>query len=134
MIKGGNMNYKQFYTIKQKYERELKQQCPELDHKSGLYFLSREEQGQWYAYIGKSVNLLDRMVSHLRGYDQHIDISLKKRKWYSEDNPEGWRVDYKKYSESELDDMEIIFAQFVNYMKQFNDTSKNEKISHNLAK
>ena len=26
----------------------------------------------------------------------------------------------------ELDDMEIIFAQFVNYMKQFNDTSKNE--------
>ena len=26
----------------------------------------------------------------------------------------------------ELDDMEIIFAQFVNYMKQFSDTSKNE--------
>jgi len=27
----------------------------------------------------------------------------------------------------ELDDMEIIFSQFVNYMKQFGDTSKNEK-------
>ncbi len=27
----------------------------------------------------------------------------------------------------ELDDMEIIFSQFVNFMKQFNDTSKNEK-------
>ena len=27
----------------------------------------------------------------------------------------------------ELDDMEIIFAQFVNYMKQFGDTSRNEK-------
>ncbi len=26
----------------------------------------------------------------------------------------------------ELDDMEIIFTQFVNYMKQYNDTSKNE--------
>ena len=28
---------------------------------------------------------------------------------------------------AELDDMEIIFSQFVNYMKQFGDTSKNEK-------
>ncbi|MBQ1965902.1 MAG: AMP-binding protein, partial [Clostridia bacterium] len=27
----------------------------------------------------------------------------------------------------ELDDMEIIFTQFVNYMKQYNDTSRNEK-------
>ena len=27
----------------------------------------------------------------------------------------------------ELDDMEIIFSQYVNFMKQFNDTSKNEK-------
>ena len=27
----------------------------------------------------------------------------------------------------ELDDMEVIFAQFVNYMKQFNDTSKNAR-------
>ena len=27
---------------------------------------------------------------------------------------------------SELDDMEIIFSQFVNYMKQFSDTSKND--------
>ncbi len=27
----------------------------------------------------------------------------------------------------ELDDMEIIFAQFVNYMKQYGDTSRNEK-------
>ncbi len=27
----------------------------------------------------------------------------------------------------ELDDMEIIFSQFTNFMKQFNDTSKNEK-------
>ena len=27
----------------------------------------------------------------------------------------------------ELDDMEIIFSQFVNFMKQFSDTSKNEK-------
>ncbi len=27
----------------------------------------------------------------------------------------------------ELDDMEIIFSQFVNYMKQYNDTSRNEK-------
>ena len=28
---------------------------------------------------------------------------------------------------AELDEMEIIFTQFVNYMKQYNDTSKNEK-------
>ncbi|MBQ6825922.1 MAG: AMP-binding protein [Clostridia bacterium] len=28
---------------------------------------------------------------------------------------------------AELDDMEIIFSQFVNFMKQFGDTSKNEK-------
>ena len=28
----------------------------------------------------------------------------------------------------ELDDMEIIFAQFINYMKQYSDTSRNEKV------
>ena len=34
----------------------------------------------------------------------------------------------------ELDDMEIIFSQYINFMRQFNDTSKNEKtLYHNRA-
>ena len=45
----------------------------------------------------------DRIVSHFLGYSQRIDISLKKRKFYSNDNPNGWSIAYMYCSAEELD-------------------------------
>jgi hypothetical protein len=52
------------------------------------------------------------LAQHFTGY-QHIDLSIKKHGLYNNKNPEGWRVNYIKCSESQLDDME----QF--YIKQY---------------
>lgn len=79
---------------------------PNLDDKSGIYFLTRtDEDGISYFYIGQAVKILQRMCSHLTGY-QHIDLSLKKRGFYSEDNPYGWQINFIHYSKDELDQME----------------------------
>ena len=44
-------------------------------------------------------------MQHLTGY-QHIDLSLKKRGFWSEENPYGWRIGIRHYPESELDKWE----------------------------
>lgn len=90
---------------KQNRERLLKVN-PNLDDESGIYFLTREdEQGFKYAYIGQAVHILKRLAGHLVGY-QHIDLSLKKHKLYSEKNPYGWKVNFKHYPKAELDEQE----------------------------
>nr|DAP02866.1 MAG TPA: hypothetical protein [Caudoviricetes sp.] len=45
------------------------------------------------------------MCGHLVGY-QHIDLSLKKRGFYSNDNHYGWKLNFINYPESELDKWE----------------------------
>ena len=54
---------------------------------------------------------VDEMMLALRSVNYDGFVSLE------------WHPDWCE----ELDDMEIIFSQFVNFMKQFGDTSKNEK-------
>ena len=64
----------------------------ELNDHGGIYFLTREEDGFKYAYIGQSkesAGILTRLCQHLVGYSQWIDLSLKKHKLYNEDNPTG---------------------------------------------
>ena len=79
---------------------------PDLDDKSGIYFLTRtDENGFRYAYIGQAVHILTRLAQHLVGY-QHIDLSLKKHGLYSDDNPFGWRVGFLHFPASELDEQE----------------------------
>lgn len=79
---------------------------PDLDDKSGIYFLTRtDENGFRYAYIGQAVHILARLAQHLVGY-QHIDLSLKKHGLYSDDNPFGWRVGFLHFPASELDEQE----------------------------
>lgn len=109
-------NYRQVYAVQQKYRAEIKKICPKIDDGPGIYFLTRtDEDGINYYYIGQAVKLLSRMCSHMTGY-QHIDLSLKKRGWYSEDNPYGWRLNYKHYSPKDLDEMEQYWI--LQYMKQ----------------
>ena len=89
------MDYKKFRQVKA-IEAKNKQKWlalnPELDDKSGIYILTRQdENGFRYAYVGQAKRILTRLSQHLSGY-QHIDLSLKSHGLYSEDNPYGWGV------------------------------------------
>lgn len=79
---------------------------PKLDDESGIYFLTRvDEDNIRYFYIGQALHIMQRMCGHLVGY-QHIDLSIKKRGFYSEDNPYGWQINFLHYQKSELDKWE----------------------------
>lgn len=79
--------------------------CPDVPDRSGIYFLTREENGFRYAYVGQAKKLLTRLAGHLTGY-QHIDLSIKKHGLFAEDNPSGWKVDYIECQEQYLDEQE----------------------------
>ena len=101
-----NVNYKQLYAIKKNNEKRILSVCPSMKNQSGIYFYTRtDENGISYFYIGQSVDCLERNVSHLSGY-QHIDLSIKKRGFYSEENPYGWKLDFIHYPREKLDEME----------------------------
>lgn len=104
--KTSKLNYKKIYAIEKSNRERLMKVNPNLDDKSGIYFLTRtDEDGISYFYIGQAVKILQRMCSHLTGY-QHIDLSLKKRGFYSADNPYGWQINFIHYPKDELDQME----------------------------
>lgn len=95
-------------AIERKNEQKLLAVNPKLDNGSGIYILWRTEV---HAYVGQSVGLLTRLAQHLAGYQQHIDLSLKKHKLYSSDNPYGYRVDFIHCDKTELDDKEREYIQ-----------------------
>lgn len=122
-----NYNPKQRYAIDKKNEQRLLKLNPDLDNGSGIYFLTRtDENGISFFYIGQSVTLLKRLVSHLSGY-QHIDLSLRKRGLYdAEKNPYGWKVGFLHYPESKLDEMErywILEYTKQGYQARYNKTA-----------
>lgn len=103
------MNYqsiRQAKAIEQNNKKRLLEVNPKLDEESGIYFLTRiDENGFKYAYIGQAVHILTRLAQHLVGY-QHIDLSLKKHKFYSKSNPCGWKIGFLHFPKSELDKQE----------------------------
>ena len=93
-------------AIEQKNKKKLLEVNPKLDEKSGIYFLTRtDEDGFKYAYIGQAKHILTRLAQHLVGF-QHIDLSLKKHKLYTEDNLHGWKVNFLHFPESQLNEKE----------------------------
>lgn len=109
------MNYQNIArakAIEQENKKRLLMLNPKLNDKSGIYFLLREdENGFKFAYVGQAVRILQRLASHLVGYEQHIDLSLRKHKLYSEDNPYGWRVEFLNFPESQLDEKEKYYIK-----------------------
>lgn len=100
-------NIKRAKAIERENRERLLKINPSLNDKPGIYFFLRsDENGFKYAYIGQAVNILSRLCSHMTGYSQHIDLSIRKHKLYSSDNPHGWRVEFKNFSISSLDEME----------------------------
>lgn len=103
-------------AIEQKNKQRLLAVNPKLNERSGIYFLLRSDENEFkYAYIGQAKSVLQRLASHMSGYQQHIDLSLRKHKLYSEANPYGWRVEFLNFPESELDEKEKF------YIKQYAD-------------
>lgn len=110
------MNYQNIArakAIEQENKKRLLKLNPKLNDDSGIYFLLREdENGFKYAYIGQAVHILSRLASHLVGYEQHIDLSLKRHKLYDkEKNPYGWRVEFLNFPESQLDEKEKYYIK-----------------------
>lgn len=110
------MNYQNIArakTIEQENKKRLLKLNPKLNDKSGIYFLLREdENGFKFAYVGQAKSVLQRLASHLVGYEQHIDLSLRKHKLYDkEKNPYGWRVEFLNFPESQLDEKEKYYIK-----------------------
>ena len=73
----------------------------------GIYLFERtDENGVTFFYCGQAKNIFQRIVSHWNGY-QHIDISMRKRKFKSDENPHGWAFCILEYCPVEkLDERE----------------------------
>lgn len=101
-------NLRQVYAIEKKNKERLLKVNPKLNDKSGIYFLLREdENGFKFAYIGQAVHVISRLASHLSGYQQHIDLSIRSHGLYdAEKNPYGWRVEFMNLPTSQLDEAE----------------------------
>lgn len=99
-------NIAKIKAIEKKNRERLLKVNPKLNDRSGIYFLTRTDENDIsYFYIGQAVNIIQRMCGHLTGY-QHIDLSVKKRGFYSEENPYGWKINFINYPKSDLDKME----------------------------
>ena len=100
-------------AIENENKKKLLKLNPELNDESGIYFFLREdENGFRFAYIGQAVRILTRLASHMTGYEQHIDLSLRKHKLYDEQkNPNGWRVEFLNFPISELDEKEKYYIK-----------------------
>ena len=100
-------DFRKVFAMKAEREKRIKKICPGIPNSSGIYVFYRiDEAGIRRAYCGQAVNLLERCASHLGEYD-HIALSLKKHGFFSNENPYGWKLDYRTYSKSELDDKEV---------------------------
>ena len=120
-------NYRKIYAMRDANKKRILEICPNCPNTSGIYFFLREEDGFKYAYIGQAKHLLDRISSHLSGY-QRIDLSLKKHGLLSTDNPHGYKVFYLCFPESELDYMEQEYIRlYANHGYQLRNTESGGK-------
>lgn len=103
-------NYRQIKAIEAANKKRILKVCPDCPETSGIYFILREEDGFRYGYIGKAKHLLTRLAQHLTGY-QRIDLSIKKRGLWSEENPTGYKIHFLRFPEAELDDKEQYFIK-----------------------
>lgn len=104
------MTTQKYLQIKarEKANKEQLLQCnPYLNDNSGIYILRRkDEEGILYAYVGQAKHILTRLAQHLDGYEQHIDLSLKKHGLFGMGNYGGWTITAHEYPVEDLDDME----------------------------
>ncbi len=110
-------NWKQLKAIEQKNKEKIKELCPQAQDRSGIYLFYREdENGNRYAYVGKSITVLSRLAAHLNGFKQYIDKSIREHGLFGVDNPFGYRVEILTYcTTAQLDNYERA------YIKRYTD-------------
>ena len=108
-----NKNFIKAKAIESQNKKRLLVVNPKLDEKSGIYFLTREnENGIKFGYIGQAKHLLTRIAQHMGDYKQHIDRSLKTHGLYDENNnPHGWKIDFIHFELEKLDEMEQFYIK-----------------------
>lgn len=109
-------NYRQIYAIRKQNENKILQLCPEAKQASGIYCFYRIDENNFrFCYVGQASkdNLLSRCASHLEGYKQHIDLSIRKYGLYDEEkNPYGYKLMVLCYcSAEECDEKEQLFIR-----------------------
>lgn len=107
-------NWKQLKAIEQKNKARIREQAPNIEDRTGIYVLTREENEIRYGYVGKAQKqgIVSRLAQHLSGYEQWIDKSIKKHGLRSKDNPNGWFVSTYQYCDpSECDEAEREFIR-----------------------
>lgn len=103
------VNYKRLFSVQQEIEQVLKRACPNMYHQSGIYFYTRVTDTEKFAYIGQSVDVMQRNIAHLQGYSQKIDISIKKWGLYSPENQIGWHLNALYFPKEQLDEAEKFY-------------------------
>ena len=100
------MDFRQIKAIEQANKNKLIKYFGNIPECSGIYILTREENGFKYAYVGQAKHILTRLAQHLGSHKQHIDNSLYKHKLYSEDNITGYKLQYVLFGIDNLDLLE----------------------------
>lgn len=97
------MNYRQIFARKNARKQQIKQLCPDIEDKAGIYMFYRwsEEKQKWCCYIGQSqTSVWERCASHLDGYKtknaSHIDKSLFTHKLATQ-KKDGWQLKILTY-------------------------------------
>jgi hypothetical protein len=118
-------NYRQVFAIQKKNEQRMLAVNPNLNHKPGIYFLTRkDEEGIRHGYVGLAHDVLKRLGQHLSTF-QYIDNSIRKHGLYATDNPHGYKVNFINCKESELEKLEryyIVLYASAGYQMKNRDT------------
>jgi hypothetical protein len=109
-------NYRKIMAMRRADENKILKLCPEARQESGIYLFYRVDENNFrFCYVGQAAkdNLLSRCASHLQGYKQHIDLSIRKYGLYDEDkNPYGYKLMVLCYcSADECDEKEQFFIR-----------------------
>lgn len=93
------MDFRQIKAIEKTNKERLLKVNPHLTEESGIYILTREENGFKYAYVGQAKHILSRLADHLKASSgiftkdtQHIDFSIRKHGLRTSENPHGWEI------------------------------------------
>ena len=81
-----------------------------VTNSSGIYILTREENGFKFGYVGQAKHVKKRLAEHLGGY-QHIDKSLIKHGFYAPDNLTGYALRVLECKEEDLDSTEQYYIR-----------------------
>lgn len=105
------MNYSEQLRDNKKLITSLFGAIPET---SGIYIFARKDAdtGIKFAYVGQAKHLLTRLAEHLQGY-QHIDLSLKKRGFKTEQNQGGYTIRWHEFPQERLDDEEKYYIKLM---------------------